>query len=819
MHRRFLPMLSAQALCALVAAGTLDAQSTLALDGRTSVTKLMGSSLSVDITGLPGEVALLLADVSAGPTTILGRNLPLGFTTAFAAIPLGNLSASGDLNVSLALPADPLLHNAQLFFLAATGNPGAPFRIEFSNGADATIVDRNVQLAGRSLGQYPHFDHVRAFNRGGTVEVAVDTSLYPALAGQSGDLYVVASKTRTQWVGDPSLTDVRGGPQAVALVAGGVQNNIFVVDRGTLAGPDESARSADTRIGVGYDVVIDIDSNGRFDPATDLVDGYDDGGGLYVVRDTAAGSTKGSPAAGPYEVTEIQYTGGSFLGQDTYFPSNIASFGKLPLVVVSHGNGHQYIWYDHIGFHLASYGYVVMSHQNNTGPGSHTAADSTLRNTEYLLANQGSIGGGVLDGHIDETRIIWIGHSRGGDGVARAYDKLVQGTFTPTQFQRSGILLISSIAPVDFGGWSGTNPWLGGTGNGSHPHDVPSFHLWVAQADADVHGCSGSDWSQWYHLHERATRARHSTSLYGVGHGDYHDGGGSSVASGPNLIGRANTHRIMLGYLLPLVKHRIEGDAPSRDFLWRQYESFRPVGAPVGANVVANLMFQDDAQSGKYVIDDFQDIQGGSPTPGVASSGAGVTRTVGAYSEGRADDGNSDFSHNPGDAFNGFTHDEVGTGGHFRSESYGSVFSVDGERNMDITYDLTTATARPDFRGYEYLSFRAAQGTRHVLTTAQLADINFDVMLEDGRGNTSTIAIGTYGGGIEDPYQRSGFGCGTGNGWTSEYETIRIRLADFLAEGSDLDLADITKVVFQFGPAHGTGPARLGLDEIELTVE
>ena len=92
----------------------------------------------------------------------------------------------------------------------------------------------------------------------------------------------------------------------------------------------------------------------------------------------AAGSTKVDPSAGPYQVIEIQYTGGTFLGQDTYYPANIPSLVQLPLVVVSHGNGHLYTWYDHIGYHLASYGFIVMSHQNDTVPGSHTAAVTTL---------------------------------------------------------------------------------------------------------------------------------------------------------------------------------------------------------------------------------------------------------------------------------------------------------------------------------------------------------------------------------------------------------------------------------------------------------
>src|SRR5690606_12710598 len=133
-------------------------------------------------------------------------------------------------------------------------------------------------------------------------------------------------------------------------------------------------------------------------------------------------------------VAEVTYTGGSFLGQIVYYPSNIASLGQLPIVIVSHGNGHDYRWYDHIGYHLASHGYVVMSHQNNTVPGSHTAGDSTLANTEYFLGNLATINGGLFDGHIDVQNMVWLGHSRGADGVARAYDKLFRNVMTPVNY-------------------------------------------------------------------------------------------------------------------------------------------------------------------------------------------------------------------------------------------------------------------------------------------------------------------------------------------------------------------------------------------------
>jgi hypothetical protein len=789
---------------------------TLALEGQTSVIRPIGHELQITVTGPVGAPVGLMLDATPGPSSVLGLTVPLGLTPAFLLNIVGVVPAGGTLTFELAIPYRESLHAEKLYFAAVVLDPSAPQGLAVSNGAELKIVAR-PQLAGQPLGSFPHFQHVAAVNRQSPVSLGLDPRFVYA-AGKTADVWVVASRTAAQWDANPTLVDARGGPQAVTFPAGAttIQQNTFQLDTGTLAGPLETPGSGDARIGVGYDVVIDFDRDGQFDPDSDMIDGYDPvEAGFYVVRNLTLGAINTQTGRGPYPVSTLTYTGGSFLGQRTYYPTNIASLGQLPLIVVSHGNGHDYQWYDHIGFHMASYGYVVMSHQNNTVPGSHTAATTTLLNTDYLLGNLASIGGGVLNGRVDGDTIVWIGHSRGGDGVARAYDQLFRGVFTPVNYSIGDIKLVSSMAPVDFGGWAGAAPLLGGLGNGSNPHDA-NYHLWVAEADADVHGCASDPQVYWYGLHERATRKRQSISMYGVGHGDLHDGGGSSVASGPNLIGRATTHDIMRGYLLALVSHHIRGDIPSRDYLWRQYEAFRPVGAPTSASVVVNMMFQDDLQAGKYVIDDFQNQAFANPN--LATSGATVTIGVQSFLEGRADDANGDFTTSVNDPFNGFTFDDFTAAAPWRSDSFACVFGFDGSNNFSLDYNLATATARPNFREYGFLSFRAAQVTRHPLTTAVLGDLTFSVALEDAAGNRSSINLGAYGGGIEEPYQRNtGPGCGTGNGWNSEYETIRIRLTDFLNNGSTLDLANVRKVVFLFGPAHGSAQGRIALDEIELT--
>ena len=123
---------------------------------------------------------------------------------------------------------------------------------------------------------------------------------------------------------------------------------------------------------------------------------------------------------GAFDTTVETYSLGTWRAQRTYWPVGIASMGELPLVVISHGNGHDYRWYDYLGEHLASWGYVVMSHSNETGPGIETASTTTLENTDEFLGALDAIADGALEGHVDARRIAWIGHSRGGEGVVRA---------------------------------------------------------------------------------------------------------------------------------------------------------------------------------------------------------------------------------------------------------------------------------------------------------------------------------------------------------------------------------------------------------------
>ncbi len=650
----------------------------------------------------------------------------------------------------------------------------AGFQAAFGSVVPAPIVA--LQLAGVVLDEFPFFAYVRAFNANGPIDLAIDPARYPGVADQTCDVYVVAARTAGEWSVDPDLADVRpDGPQTVTFGGMTIQDNTVRLTDGGVLDAD-----AGVGFGVGYDVVLDCDQDGTLSGG-DWIDGLGREAGLYVVHDTTQ--------SGPLAVSETTYSGGPWLGQKTYYPTAIDTMEPLPLIVVSHGNGHDYRWYDYLGRHMASYGYIVMAHENNTGPGIESASTTTLTNTDYLIGNQDIIAGGVLDGHIDSHRIVWIGHSRGGEGVCRAYSRVYDGSYTPDHFVLDDVVLVSSISPNDYLGRFSSNP-----------HDV-NFHLLQGAADGDNGGWPDRESDAPFHVYERAIGYRQLTYVHGADHNDFNCCGFNDFEGPPGTeIGREEAQKVAKGVYLALVKHYVEGNLPAKDFLWRQYESLRPIG--VAADTIVDLEYIEGPGPGVFVIDDYQS----NPSESVSSSGGAVTFTVEDLWEGQLDDTDGTFTWTGGDPMNGMVR------GRTDDLTKGVVFSWNGD---DRYVEFEVISTRRDFSDDVYLSFRACQGTRHPLTAAALEDLTFGVTLRDGAGVSSTIRIGAYGGGIEEPYQRTG--SGSGAGWQNEFETIRIRLTDFLHNGSGLDLTDVVAVRIDVGPSFGSAEGRLGLDDLAVS--
>jgi hypothetical protein len=176
--------------------------------------------------------------------------------------------------------------------------------------------------------------------------------------------------------------------------------------------------------------------------------------------------------------------------------------------------------------------------------------------------------------------------------------------------------------------------------------------------------------------------------------------------------------------------------------------------------------------------------------------------------EGRFDDANSDFTTTPTDPMNGIT-----LGG-LNDTTRGIVFEWGAANGGYLSFDVVAAVQ--DVTPYQFLSFRAAQIPRAPATLLELKDLAYSIRLADQWGTESTIHMSTYGGGIEEPYLRSG--CGTGYGWGAEFETQRVRLTDFNRGATGLDLTHITRIDFLFGDPYGTPDGKLAFDDLTLCV-
>lgn len=694
------------------------------------------------------------------------------------------------------LNADGLVDGADLgLLLSAWDNTTGPEDLNedgLVDGADLGLLLADwdlvcsaavtTQLGGRPLAVYPYFEYVRTFNVGAPVHVAVDPTRFPQVIDVEATIYVTAAKTAAEWRSDATLTDVRAlGAQAVVFSGTDIQGNTFQVDTGTLAG------DGGLDLSIGYDIVIDLNSNGVLDGG-DLIDaaGGPDGTepGIHVIK----ALTQSGPLAVSAKTWTVTGVTAGFTSQRVHHPTDIASMGKLPLVVISHGNGHQYTWYDYIGVHLASHGFITMSHQNNTGAGVEAASTTTLQHTQAIINLQATLGGGVLNGHIDADTIIWIGHSRGGEGIVRAYDRIFDGTFVPTNYSLDDIKLLSSIAPTDFLGT-----------NSANPHSVV-YHLLYGASDNDVCGCPDNDIADSFNLYERAAGPRQSHYLHGTGHNAFHTGASDDFA-GPagTKLTKAEVQAASKGVWLALIKHYIHGNIAAKDFLWRQYEAFRPVG--VASKVIMDLDYNDGPDAEALEIDNFQT----NTAIGTSSSGGAVTASVTNLVENKMNDGNTSFGWLTSDAFNGLVR------GRTSDTQRNAVFDWDGAAFLE--FEILPEIV--DFTDFEFLQLRAAQGPRHPNTTAVIENLTFNLSLRDADGVTSTIIISAYGGGLQEPYQRTGFG--TGAGWQTEMEVIRMRLTDFLHNGSGLDLSNIVAIRLDFGQPGTSVKGRVAFDDLRLT--
>jgi len=709
------------------------------------------------------SVVGLAATVQACPADLDGD----GELTIFDFLEFQNLFTSGDPLADFDGDGDLTVFD----FLA--------FQNAFAAGCPGDVA--GLDLVGRSLDAFPHIEIVDTFVIGQAASVALDPSRHPTLMGVPVDVYVVSARSEAEWDADPMLADARvSGAQAITFPGGALSANVFTLNATALLAPAE----AESRVAAGYDIVIDVDGDGMLSEG-DLVDGLGDTTGMWYAKDLTR--------LGPYDRAPSLDYAVSWPGLPStrvrellVYPSD-TSLTNMPLVIIAHGNGHDYRWYDYVQQHLASHGYVVMSHQNDTIPGIEAASDSMLRHADAFIGNYETIAPDLV-GRLDTSRIMWIGHSRGGEGVVRATSKIVDGVYVPTHYSLGDFKVTSSIAPTV---WRGTL---------SQIHDQ-NYHLLFGAADGDVCGCPHREDRQSYQLYERGTGSKQVTYVHGADHNDFNCCGFNDFTGPPGTeIGRAEGQRIANATWLALAERYLKDNMWADEFIWRHQDSLQSPSIAQSSTIIRE---HNPGPSVGYVIDDYQS----APSSVVASSGAAVSFDVADLTEGRLEDQDSSFSALGTDPMNGMTRASSSAS----DDTAGVVFEWD---NTDSVYEFELPVGQRDVSGFGSISLRVAQSTRDPLTTATMDGLEFAIELVDGAGNVSAVQTGPYATLVRDPYQRTSFG--TGAGWQNEFETIRLRLIDFTRDGNPLDLSDIEILRLRFGPSHGSAEGRIGLDDVRL---
>ncbi len=639
----------------------------------------------------------------------------------------------------------------------------------------------NTPLAGKPLNDFPWFQYINNFQTDDTVYLAIDPNRFPSLINQTINVFIIESRTPDSLIINPYLEDVRGAAQEVMISGTSIQENIFILDQSSLL-EYQSGYS----LGVGYDLILDIDNNEIFSTG-DIIDGLDSyKAGFYKVHNTAD--------PGPFTpVIENYFNENPWLNKRICFPANFESLGELALVIVSHGWTYDYLMYDYIGEHLASYGYFVVIHANDVGSGEHAATNSasltTLDNTDHFIGEQSTIFNGYFDGHIDKTKIAFLGHSTGGEGIVRAYTRVLNNEYIPEHFELEDIKLLCPMAPTAWQTNDLTDP------------DFANFHLFSCAADTDcsLFPCPENHWRQSFSIFERSKGNRQLTYIHGAGHTDLNDcevGCNPWVDPlAPDLIGKENTHLVVTSYLLPLLEWYLNDNPAGQEYSTRTYDDFHPIGIPEFVQLAKEFKQKEDSY--KLIVDDYQTNE----SLNVSSSGSAVSFDVNNIYEIEMRDNDQSLNWTGTQQANGFTRSKLGDDPR--------CVIMDWDDDDDWYYSLNL----PEFSNlaFEYLSFRACQGTRHPNTVLLNGGLSFQVLLIDGSENIASVSTANYGL-INQPYQRGG-------GWANEFETIIIRLSDFTINNPDFNLNEIATIRFEFGNSFNSETGRLAIDDIELIGE
>lgn len=450
----------------------------------------------------------------------------------------------------------------------------------------------------------------------------------------------------------------------------------------------------------------------------------------------------------------------------------VAPGGPFPLVVFLHG---QQIWsipgyegYDYVASLLASHGFIVASIDGRS------LLDSTIKSRgehirehlrRFVVRNQAG-SGSFLSGKLDMSKVALVGHSRGGDSVAAAWE-----------WQRVApdpgyaITAVIAIAPVQFFGRLSAEPSFI-----SHLRDV-AYQILHGSHDCDVSDFQGlRQYDRAADIRAVGDTPKSMVFIKDANHNFFNtvweEFEGSECGGGKVLPGEV-ARDLAKVYMHSFLQTVVKGNREYRGYLTGEIPN--PV---TGTEAV--LDFQ--APGPEFIaLDHFEELPGVPHDKLVNSQGGAVDTTELTYDESR-------FSATAPNPFNSY-----------KGETYGGWMKwtapVPSYRS-----DVTPAGA-PDPAVLDHLSFRTGIIYGGL---APNANMTFRVRLRDAGGTTSTaVAVRDFAS-IPFPYPALVGGTKTVMG------VVRIPLAAF----TGIDPTAIREVELLFDDVR---PGEIVVDDIRFT--
>lgn len=370
------------------------------------------------------------------------------------------------------------------------------------------------EMVGRRISGKPYFQFADTFQVGEDIYAALDpAALDPNLVGKMFALYVVEHKTSAEWNADTGLNHLPelGGNAAVQE---------FKTQPGCINYNDHLIWEDAQKVGE-YDVVADFGNDSTdpnlfnrddsFDQPIDIIDGYFVAG-FRIVKDPTtleefvnAGTFDYTSADEGWELVDDDYgvPENVPMNAEVYFPADdpgktesgdiSSTQTSYPVVVIVHGNGHNYRDYSYLLEHFAKNGFIAASIHLNGGMYGTGRARVLFKHLDILKTRFGTT---------MANNIGIMGHSRGGEAVT------IAPRVNQTETLGHNINAIISLAPTD----RYTNEILGGD------WATPYFVLYGSM-DGDVAGGAEAPMHTGFSLYDRANGASKSLAfVYGATH-------------------------------------------------------------------------------------------------------------------------------------------------------------------------------------------------------------------------------------------------------------------------------------------------------------